>query len=146
MPTARTALCLAGLIGATAAGAQDAAPTLECSRGFDALKTEAQSLPGAQAGEREGFEIVAQEAPGAWRAEFFFTTGWHPAYPAVALRTQRKQVTGVWTADSKVCGYGSSAQTSALADEMKAGDKALTDASRAEVERKKSSRSPLSVP
>jgi hypothetical protein len=146
MPPARTALCLAGLIGATAAGAQDAAPTLECSRGFDAIKTDAQALPGAQVNEHEGFEIFTQAAPGAWRAEFFFTTGWHPAYPAVALRTQRKQVTGVWTADSKVCGYGSSAQTSALADEMKTGDKALTDASRAEVERKKSSRSPLSPP
>lgn len=146
MPPARTALCLAGLIGATAAGAQDAPPTLECSRGFDAIKTEAQSLPGAQASERDGFEVVTQEAPDAWHAEFFFTTGWHPAHPAVALRTQRKQVTGVWTADSKVCGYGSSAQTSALADEMKAGDKALTDASRAEVEREKSAKSPLSVP
>ncbi len=52
----------------------------------------------------------------------------------------------VWRAESTVGGYGSSAQTSALADEMKTGDKALTDASRAEVERKKSSRSPLSPP
>jgi hypothetical protein len=144
MSPARSALCLAGLIGATAAGAQDAAPTLECSRGFDAIKTDALALPGAQQIPSQDFETITRARPDAWRVDYFFTTPQHPAYPAVALRTRRKQVTGVWTADSKVCGYGSSAQTSALAEEMKAGDKALTDASRAELEKQKAAKSPLS--
>jgi hypothetical protein len=59
------------------------------------------------------------------------------------MRTFRKQVTGVWTAQSKVCGYGNADQLMALMAEMKSGDKKLTDASRDEVERAKQSRSPL---
>jgi len=61
------------------------------------------------------------------------------------MRTLRKQVTGVWTADSKTCGYGNQQQFSNLVDDMKASDKALTEASRAEVERKKRERSPLAT-
>jgi hypothetical protein len=59
------------------------------------------------------------------------------------MRTFRKQVTGVWTAQSKSCGYGNQDQFAALVVQMKAGDKSLTDASRAEVERGKQSLSPL---
>ena len=44
------------------------------------------------------------------------------------------------------CGYGDQGQFAALVELMKAGDKALTDASRAEVERQKASRSPLAPP
>ncbi len=115
-------------------------PTIECATGFDGLKTAALALPSAQASQEGGFDKVTQALPEKWRVEFFFTTRWHPAYPAVAIRTSRKQVTGVWTADSKACGYGDQAQFAALVDDMKASDKALTDASRAEVERKKRDR------
>lgn len=138
------------LAGPMAAAAQatpaqlDSPPTIDCTVGFDGLKTAALALPGAQASEVGGFDLVAQERAETWRVEFFFTTRWHPAYPAVALRTLRKQVTGVWTADSKACGYGDQEQFAVLVDDMKSSDKALTDASRAEVERKKRSRSPLS--
>jgi len=121
-------------------------PTIECEMGFETLRAEAKARPGAQAGESQGFEIVRLAQPEQWRAEISFTTSWHPAHPAVALRTLRKQVTGVWTADSKVCGYGDQAQFSALVAEMKAGDKALTDASRDEVEQRKGARSPLAPP
>ncbi|MCZ7596086.1 MAG: hypothetical protein M5U16_15235 [Hyphomicrobium sp.] len=66
-----------------------------------------------------------------------------PGISAVAMRTLRKQVTGVWTAESKACGYGDQAQFAGLVEDMKASDKQLTDASRAEVERRKQSQSPL---
>jgi nucleoid-associated protein YejK len=62
------------------------------------------------------------------------------------LRKFVKQVTGVWTAQSKACGYGDQSQYSTLLTEMKATDKALTDASRAEVEKKKKALSPLGAP
>ena len=129
------------------AGAQVAAPpTIDCSLGFDGLKATAQSLPGAHITEDGGFEVVTVEAPDAWRVEIAFTNSWHAAHPAVTLRTLRKQVTGVWTADSKSCGYGDQAQFVALVADMKARDKALTDASRAEIEQRKQSQSPLAPP
>jgi hypothetical protein len=140
------AVCLAGLIAPAAAFAQPAPPTLDCNLGFTALQAQAQALPGAQLTQRDGFEIVTQAAPDLWRVEFFFTTSWHPAQPAAAVRTFRKQVTGVWTAESKACGYyGNQQQFAALVDDLKAGDKELTDASRAEVERNKRERSPLAT-
>jgi hypothetical protein len=135
---------LACVIAPAAAAAQTTAPpTLDCALGFEALKAAAQALPGAHSSQYSGFDMITQAMPETWRVEMFFTTRWHPAYPAVAIRTLRKQVTGVWTADSKACGYGNQQQFSALVDDMKASDKALTDASRAEVERKKQGRSPL---
>lgn len=147
MGRARTAAWLAGVMVPAAVLAQEAKPpTIDCAIGFDGLRTAAMALPGAQVSKVDGFETVTLARPEAWRVEFFFTTGWHPAYPAVALRTQRKQVTGVWTSESKSCGYGDQAQFSALVDDMKAADKALTDASRAEVARKKRERSPLAPP
>jgi len=150
MHGARTAfwLVLGGAMLPSAAHAQEAAapPKIECEHGFEGLRAEARALAGAEAIESQGFEVVRVAQPGLWRAEISFTTSWHPAHPAVALRTLRKQVTGVWTADSKVCGYGDQAQFSALVAEMKAGDKALTDASRDEVEQRKGARSPLAPP
>lgn len=135
---------LAGVMLPAAAVAQGASPpTIECSAGFDGLKAAALALPGAKPSEVGGFEMVTQALADKWRVEFFFTTRWHPAYPAVALRTLRRQVTGVWTADSKACGWGDQGQFAALVDDMKASDKTLTEASRAEVERKKRERSPL---
>jgi hypothetical protein len=146
MPLARTAVWLASLMAPAAAVAQDAAPpppTLDCTLGFQALQGQSRALAGAQVSEHGGFDMVTQSMPNTWRVEIFFTTRWHPAYPAVAIRTLRKQVTGVWTADSKACGYGDQTQFAALVEDMKTSDKELTDASRAEVERQKQSHSPL---
>jgi hypothetical protein len=121
-------------------------PTLDCSLGFSGLQAAAQALSGAERREDSGFEVVGISQPDTWRVEYGFTTRWHPAYPAVTLRTFLKQVTGVWTAQSKGCGYGDQGQFTALMADMKSGDKKLTDASRAEVERGKQSLSPLAPP
>ena len=140
----RTAVWLAGVIAPAAAVAQTVnLPTLDCTVDFASLQAVVQALPGAQRGEDGGFVTVKLAEPDVWRVEYGFTTRWHPAYPAATMRTFRKQVTGVWTAQSKVCGYGNADQLSALMAEMKSGDKKLTDASRDEVERGKQSRSPL---
>ena len=142
-----TAIWLAGAMMPAAAVAQTAGPpTIDCAVGFEALRSAAQDLPGAERREDGGFETLTLSQPDAWRVEYGITTRWHPAYPAVTLRTFRKQVTGVWTAESKSCGYGDQGQFAALVENMKAGDKELTDASRAEVEREKTRRSPLTPP
>jgi len=142
MQLARTAVWLAGVIAPAATVAQTL-PTLDCTVDFVSLQAVVQALPGAERGEEGGFATVKLAEPDVWRVEYGFTTRWHPAYPAATLRTFRKQVTGVWTAESKSCGYGDQGQFAALVEQMKSGDKALTDASRAEVERGKQSRSPL---
>jgi hypothetical protein len=147
MPLPRTAVWLVGMMAPAAAMAQSAAPpTIDCAVGFEGLKAAAFGLPGAKTAEDHGFEVVTVEAPDRWRAQLSFTSRWHPAYPAATLRTFRKQVTGVWTAESKSCGYGDQSQFAALVSDMKAGDKELTDASRAEIERHKASQSPLAPP
>ncbi|WP_072373607.1 hypothetical protein [Hyphomicrobium sp. NDB2Meth4] len=149
----RPAVWLAGLILPAAAIAQgnltsnpSNPPDIDCSLGFEALRAAVQALPSAQTGEGSGFDVVMVSRPDVWRAEISITTSWHPAYPAVTMRTFRKQVTGVWTAQSKSCGYGDQGQFAALVEQMKAGDKALTDASRAAVDRAKASKSPLAPP
>lgn len=144
MQLSRTAACLAGVLAPVAAGAQGTTPpTIDCARGFQGLRAAAEALSGVQFSEAGGFDIATVSAPEKWRAEISFTTRWHPAYPAVTIRTLRRQVTGVWTADSKACGYGDQGRFAELVSEMKAGDKALTDASRDDVERRKQSHSPL---
>jgi hypothetical protein len=145
MHLSRTAVWLAGVIAPAAAVAQTL-PTLDCAVDFVSLQAVVQALPGGERGEDGGFVTVKLADPEIWRVEYAFTTRWHPAYPAATMRTFRKQVTGVWTAESKSCGYGDQAQFAALVEQMKAGDKALTDASRAEVEGLKASRSPLAPP
>jgi hypothetical protein len=145
MQLARTAVWLAGVIAPAAAVAQTL-PTLDCTVDFVSLQAVVQALPGAERGEKGGFATVKLAEPDVWRVEYGFTTRWHPAYPAATLRTFRKQVTGVWTAESKSCGYGDQGQFAALVEQMKSGDKALTDASRAEVERQNASKSPLAPP
>ena len=102
-----------------------------------------QWLPGAERSEEGGFELVKLEQPERWRVQIAFTTQAHPAHPAATIRTFRKQVTGVWTADSKGCGYGDRGQFTILMADMKSGDTELTNASRVEVERAKKSRSIL---
>jgi hypothetical protein len=145
MQLARTAVWLAGVIAPAAAVAQTL-PTLDCTVDFVSLQAVVQALPGAERGEEGGFATVKLAEPDVWRVEYGFTTRWHPAYPAATLRTFRKQVTGVWTAESKSCGYGDQGQFAALVEQMKSGDKALTDASRADVERQRASQSPLAPP
>jgi hypothetical protein len=78
-----------------------------------------------------------------WRVEIIFTAPGEPAHPAVILRKFLKQVTGVWTAQSKACGFGDQAQFAELMADMKSEDTKLTNASRTEVERQKREQSPL---
>lgn len=117
-------------------------PDLDCSLGYDGLHSFAASLPGAQGDDGS----VRMEMPDAWRVEFAFSRPGAPAHPTVTLRTFIKQVTGVWTAQSKGCGFGDQAAFAGVMADMKAGDKQLTDASRAEAERKKKEDSPLGSP
>lgn len=141
------ALCLVVSLCPRAATAQgDAPPTLECGLGFDGLRTAAQAMPGAQFGKDGPSDLVTLSQPDAWTVHIMFTAPGHPAHPAVTLRTLRKQVTDVWTADSKGCGYGDSGQFAVLMSDMKAGDTAMTNASRHEVEQKKQDQSPLGAP
>jgi hypothetical protein len=111
--------------------------------GFEALHNWSAWLPGAQR-ESGDSRIVAFTNPDVWRVEIRFTMTGEPAHPAVTLRKFVKQVTGVWTAQSKACGYGDQTQLAALMAALKAEDARLTNASREEVERRKSERSPLS--
>lgn len=120
-----------------------APPDLDCSAGFDGLRDWATSLPGAQRGSDGRLDLVTLEAPDHWKVEFAFTAQGQAAHPAVTLRTFHKQVTGVWTAQSKGCSYGDQRQFSALMADMKERDSDLTNASRAEVERQKKDASPL---
>jgi hypothetical protein len=122
-------------------------PDLDCSKGFDALRNWASWLPGAEQKSAGDPNVITVSEPDVWRVEITFTEPGQPAHPAVTLRKFLKQVTGVWTAQSKGCSYGDQDQFVALMAQMKATDKTLTDASRAEVERKKKELSPLgSVP
>ncbi len=120
-----------------------AAPDLDCNMGFKALRNWAAWLPGAQQGNSGGRDIVIVVEPDVWRVEIAFTEPGQTAHPAVTLRKFVKQVTGVWTAQSKVCGYGDQAQFAELVAETKAEDSRLTNASRAEVEQQKREQSPL---
>lgn len=142
----RKAFWLGGLVflHVSGAAAQDTRPpTLDCTLGFEGLRAMAYALPGAQHGQEGGLEAVTLSAPDTWSVHIAFTAPGHPAHPAATLRTLRKQVTGVWTADSKGCGYGDSSAFSALMADMKAGDTQLTNASRADAERRKQEQSPL---
>jgi hypothetical protein len=120
-----------------------APPELDCSKGLEALRSWSAWLPGAERTTRDGRDIITVSAPDLWRVEITFTTPGEPAHPAVVLRKFLKQVTGVWTAQSKACGYGDQAQFAALMANMKAEDTRLTNVSRDEVARQKSERPPL---
>jgi hypothetical protein len=148
MQASRLALLLLVALVPGAALAQSAAapPDLDCSEGFDGLRSMAASLPGARAGDDGSSDIVVLEAPDTWKVEYSFTRPGQAAHPSVTLRTFLKQVTGVWTAQSKGCGYGDQRQFAALMADMKERDSDLTNASRAEVERKKQDASPLGTP
>lgn len=140
----RPALALLGALALPAAAAANP-PNLDCTLGFEPLRLYAQSLPGAQTGHEGGFDVVMVSEPDTWTAQIFITTPEHMAHPAIVQRTRRKQVTDVWTADSKGCGYGNSDQFVILMNDMKSGDTELTNASRIEVEERKRSK-PLLAP
>lgn len=139
----------AGMLGVlagpaiAAAGQAAAPPSIDCALGFDGVRAATETLPGVEWRQEGGYDIAALAVPEAWRVQIAFTAPGHPAHPAVTLRTLRKQVTEVWTADSKGCGYGDRSQFAILMADMKSGDTELTSASRAEVERRKQSQSPL---
>lgn len=140
----RTATLLIGVIAPTVTAAQTPAPpTIDCVRGFAGLRAMADWLPGVQWTQEGDYDIATLSAPDAWTAQIAFTLAGHPAHPAVTLRTRRKQVTDVWTAESKGCGYGDQGQFALLMADMKSGDTELTNASRHEVERRKDGLSPL---
>ena len=141
-PAFAIALAAMALFPAAAAASP---PDLDCQLGFDALKFYAQSLPGAEKAHEGGFDIVTLAEPEKWKAYIYITTPAHAAHPAIVQRTRRKQVTEVWTADSKGCGFGKSDQFTILMDDMKSGDTELTNASRVEVEKRKQSK-PLLAP
>lgn len=132
--TAIVSLVLAAALHGPAM-AVSAPPTLDCSLGVAGARAAAVAVPGAVTGIDASSDIVRAEEPDAWIVEYAFTAPGHPAHPAATLRTQIKQVTGVWTSQSKGCGYGDQAQFTALMSQMKARDSELTNASRAEVER-----------
>ncbi len=138
------AVLISALLAASAAHAQAVSPpTLDCTLGYDGLRNMVQSFQGAQWSAKGGYDIASLGADNSWRAQIAFTGAGHPAHPAVTLRTFRKQVTEVWTADSKGCGYGSQSQFAILMADMKSGDTELTNASRHEVESRKAGQSPL---
>jgi hypothetical protein len=141
----RAAIVVACLLWPTSALADPAvaSPDLDCSGGFDGIRSAALTLPGARAGQEGRYDLVAAEMPDTWKVEYAFTRPGQAAHPAVTLRTFKKQVTGVWTAQSKGCSFGDLRQFAALMADMKQRDKELTDASRAEVEGKKQEQSPL---
>jgi hypothetical protein len=121
-------------------------PDLDCHLSFKALQDWAAWLPGVTRQPGKNGEVFTVSDPDVWRVEMTFTKPGDVAHPAVVLRKFVKQVTGVWTAQSKACGYGDQSQLSELLTEIRAADKALTDASRAEVEQKKKELSPLGSP
>jgi hypothetical protein len=110
-------------------------PDLNCDMGFDALRNWAAWLPGAERRSGGNPDVIMVAQPDVWRVEITFTEPGQPAHPAVTARKFVKQVTGVWTAQSKGCGYGNQAQFADLMASMKAMDKTLTDTSREEIER-----------
>lgn len=137
------ALALASALLVAPAAVHAAPPNLDCELGYEGLRFYAQALPGAETGNEGGFDFVTVSEPDRWIARIFITTPSHAAHPAVVQRTQRKQVTDVWTADSKGCGFGNSGQFAILMNDMKSGDTELTNASRVEVEERRREKSPL---
>ena len=138
------ALALIALWPGQALASPAPAPDLDCSMGFEGLHKWAAWLPGArQTNDAGGHEVFTVSDPNVWRVEITFTEQGQPGHPSVVLRKFLKQVTGVWTAQSKACGFGDKAQFSALMAAMRAEDTRLTNASRADVERQKREQSPL---
>lgn len=140
----RLALCLAAAVAVSPA-ARAAPPHLDCELGFEPLRFYAEALPGAQTGHEGGFDTVTLSEPEKWTAHIYITTPGHPAHPTIVQRTRRKQVTEVWTADSKGCGYGKTDQFLILMEDMKSTDTELTNQSRNEVEQRKRNK-PLLAP
>ncbi len=128
------------------AHAEASPPDLDCTKGFNALHNWAAWLPGASQANVNGRDVISLVDPEVWRVEITFTEPGQTAHPAIVLRKFIKQVTGVWTAQSKACVYGDQIQSTELVAEMKAEDSRLTNASRDEVEQQKKAASPLGSP
>lgn len=94
------------------------------------LRAAVLALPGAVVVSADGNESVLIEQPDVWKSEITVLPVGHPAHPAITLRTQIKQVTGVWTSQSKGCGFGDAAAFEQLMRDMKARDSELTKQSR----------------
>jgi hypothetical protein len=141
-----SAALICGTFSAAAAAQSGDAPTLDCSLGYAGLQSSLRSLPAAKAERRGDFDVVTLSVPETWSIEVVFTAPGTPAHPAVMMRTRRMQVTGVWTSQSKGCGYGDAREFEAAMADMKAADTALTNASRDAVEQKKQDQSPLETP
>jgi hypothetical protein len=140
------AALLTGFLIPVGAAAQDAvAPTIDCVLGYEGLRAQVHALQGAVLVQGLGGDVATLEEPDRWHVTFRFTAPGEPAHPAVTLRTLRKQVTGVWTSESKGCGSGSREQFTALMADMKSEDIELTSVSRAEVERRRRELSPLAT-
>lgn len=141
----RTGLVVTALLASSTVRAdQGEPPILDCAMSFKAARTYASGLPGAATTTGlPGYDVISVGVDDVWRADYMFSLPDHSAHPAVALRIRRKQVTGVWTAESKVCGYGDKSQFVALMSAMRAEDVKLTNASREEVEKAKKAESPL---
>jgi hypothetical protein len=118
-------------------------PDIDCKMGFEAIRNSAAWLPNAKRTTDGARDVIVITEPEVWRVEIKFTAPGDPGHPAVVLRKFVKQVTGVWTAQSKACGYGNPADFVSLLAAAKAEDSRLTNASRAEVERQKREQSPL---
>ena len=145
-PRLRMTLAMVALGPCQAFAEPAPAPDLDCSLGFEALRNWATWLPGAERGSSGIHDVVAVTEPDVWRVEITFTAPGQNAHPAVILRKFVKQVTGVWTAQSKVCGFGDKAQFAELVAETQAEDSRLTNVSRDEVEEQRKALSPLGSP
>jgi hypothetical protein len=145
-PALRIALAATALIPCRLLAEPAAAPDIDCKMGLEALRNSAAWLPGAKHVIEGGRDVTTVEEPDVWRVEITLTAPGEIGHPSVIFRKFVKQVTGVWTAQSKACGYGNPAQFSDLMAALKAEDSRLTNASRAEVERQKREQSPLGAP
>ncbi len=121
-------------------------PDLDCKIGFEALRSWAAWLPDAKRTTDGARDVIVVAEPEVWRVEITFTAPGEVGHPAVVLRKFVKQVTNVWTAQSKVCGFGNQADFATLVAAAKAEDSRLTNASRDEAERQKREQSPLGGP
>lgn len=142
MRSTRVALVLIAALVPSCMALADAPPQLDCGLGFDGTRAAVAQMPGAVPAEAAGFQTVAVENGNVWMVEYAFTTPEHPAHPAIVMRTMIRQVTEVWTSQSKGCGFGDASAFASLMAAEKTRDSELTNASRAKAERNKQ-KSPL---
>jgi hypothetical protein len=110
-----SSLAVAALLISAAAhmacAADDMGPVLDCKLDFDAIKTAAYALPGAEPSEKPDWDMVhmMSRADGDeewWIALFAFTQKGHYAYPTVTLKSIWKAHDGQVLSERTACGYG----------------------------------------